>query len=62
MSETTHPIPSFEELTENFHMEKSPGYDAWFRQQVRLALKDKADGARYTDFRQVAAQFGYDAR
>ena len=62
MSETADTLPSFAELTENVHLEKSPGHDAWVREQVRLALEDKAKGAKYTDLREVAAKFGYDAR
>jgi hypothetical protein len=55
--------PTLEQMTTDTGEPPAPGHDAWFRQQVQLALDDKKSGeAVYEDFEKVAAEFGFNAR
>lgn len=52
--------PTLEEMTVDAGAPPEPGHDEWFRRQVQRALDDKKSGkVKYTDFREVAAKFGF---
>ncbi|MBB5517369.1 hypothetical protein FHS62_000155 [Amphiplicatus metriothermophilus] len=56
-------LPTLEEMTTDAGAPPEPGHDAWFRRQVQNALdKKKAGKLKYYDFREVAAEFGFNAR
>lgn len=55
--------PTLEEMTTDTGAPPVPGHDEWFRRQVQKTLdKKKAGKLRYRDLRDVAADFGFNAR
>ncbi len=55
--------PTLEEMTTDTGAPPVPGHDEWFRRQVQKTLdKKKAGKLNYRDLREVAAEFGFNAR
>ena len=55
--------PTLEEMTTDTGAPPVPGHDEWFRRQVQKTLdKKKAGKLKYRDLREVAAEFGFNAR
>ena len=54
---------TLEEMTTDTGAPPVPGHDAWFRRQVQRTLDNKKAGKlKYRDIREVAAEFGFNAR
>lgn len=63
LERTANRPPTLEEMTTDTGAPPVPGHDEWFRRQVQKTLdKKKAGELNYRDLREVAAEFGFNAR